>query len=120
MLNVDTKLLLIPENYQPPEFKIGSHIYFKAQFFYMTQPSKKLSNKFLGPYKTLALPGTHSVTLWLLDSLHAVHPVFHISMLEPTILNLIPNCVQPPPLPIIVNDEPGFEISEILDSNIDN
>ena len=32
--------------------------------------SKKLSDKFLGPYEILALPGTHSVTLWLLDSLN--------------------------------------------------
>src|SRR5467141_2250493 len=46
-----------------PEFKIGSHTYIKAQFFRMTQPSKKLSNKFLGPYEILARPGTHSVPL---------------------------------------------------------
>jgi len=41
-------------------------------------------------------------------------------MLEPATLNPIPNRVQPPPLPIIVNNEPEFEISEILDSKIDN
>ena len=41
-------------------------------------------------------------------------------MLEPAILNLIPDCVQPLPPPIIVNDEPEFEISEILNSKIDN
>src|SRR5882724_4773631 len=87
----------------------GSHIYVKAQFFCMTQPSKKLSNKFLGPNEILALPGTHSVTLRLLDSLCAVHLVFHISMLEPATPNPNPNCVQPPPLPIIVNDEPEFK-----------
>src|SRR5882724_9206338 len=51
------------------EFKIGSHIYVKDQFFCMTQHSKKLSDKFLGPYEILALPGTHSVTLRLPDSL---------------------------------------------------
>src|SRR5882724_10868822 len=86
----------------------------------MTQPSKKLSNKFLGLYEILALLGTHSVTLQLPDSLHAVHPVFHISMLEPATLNPIPDHVQTPPPPIIVDDELEFEISEILDSKIDN
>src|SRR5882724_1857239 len=86
----------------------------------MTRPSKKLSDKFLGPYEILALPGTHSVTLQLLDSLRAIHPVFHVSMLEPATLNLIPNQVQPPPLPIIVDDEPEFEIYKIIDSKIDN
>src|SRR5882724_7326231 len=47
-------------------------------------------------------------------------PTFHVSMLEPATLNLIPDCIQPPPLPITFNDELEFEISEILDSNIDN
>jgi len=103
-----------------PDFKIGSQVYVKAQFFRMTRPSKKLSDKFLGPYEILALPGTHSVTLRLPDSLRAVHPVFHISMLEPATPNPIPDRFQPPPPPIIVNDEPEFEISEILDSKIDN
>ena len=41
-------------------------------------------------------------------------------MLEPATPKLIPNCVQLPPLPIIVNDKPEFKISEILNSQIDN
>src|SRR5882724_11295483 len=41
-------------------------------------------------------------------------------MLEPATPKLIPNCVQLPPLPIIVNDKPEFKISEILNSKIDN
>src|SRR5882724_611036 len=87
----------------------------------MTRPSKKLSNKFLGPYEVLAQLGTHLITLQLPDSLQAVHPVFHVSMLEPTYPNLIPNRVHPPPLAIMVDDEPKFKISKILlDSKINN
>src|SRR6266481_3094773 len=41
-------------------------------------------------------------------------------MLELAFPNPIPNCIQPPPPPILVNNEPKFEISEILDSKIDN
>src|SRR6266481_2027674 len=41
-------------------------------------------------------------------------------MLEPAFLNPIPDRVQPTPPPILVNDEPKFEISEFLDSKIDN
>ena len=74
-----------------PEFPIGSRAYVKAQFFCTTHLSKKLADKFLGPYKVIAQPGTHSVTLRLPDSLHTVHPMFHVSMLEPTTLNVIPN-----------------------------
>ena len=37
-----------------PEFKTGSQAFIKAQFFRTTQPSKKLSKKFLGPYEIIA------------------------------------------------------------------
>src|SRR6266481_7520658 len=41
-------------------------------------------------------------------------------MLEPAFPNPIPDHIQPPPPPILVNDEPEFERSEILDSKINN
>jgi len=41
-------------------------------------------------------------------------------MLEPAHPDLIPNQVQPPPPAIMVDDEPEFKISEILDSKINN
>ena len=74
-----------------PEFKTGSQAFVKAQFFHTTRASKKLSEKFLGLYEIIAQPGSHSVTLRLPDSLRAVHPVFHVSMLEPAFLNTIPD-----------------------------
>ena len=52
--------------------------------------------------------------------MRAVHPVFHVSMLEPATPNTIPNRIQPPPPPVEIDGEPEFEISEILDSKIDN
>ena len=103
-----------------PEFPIGSQAYVKAQFFHTTHPSKKLADKFLGPYKVIAQPGTHSITLRLPDSLRTVHPVFHVSTLEPTTLNTIPDRVQPPPPPVFVDGEPEYEIAKVLDSKMDN
>ena len=91
----------------------------KAQFFGTTCPLKKLADKFLGPYEVIAQPGTHSVTLRLQDNLRAVHPVFHVSMLEPATLSMIPNRVQPPPSPVFIDGEPEFEITEILNSKVD-
>jgi hypothetical protein len=51
--------------------------------------------------------------------MHSVHPVFHVSQLEPATPNTIPNCIQPPLPPVEVNGEPEYEISEILDSKLD-
>src|SRR6266481_8716069 len=86
----------------------------------MTRPSKKLAHKFLGPYEVIVQPGTLSVTLRLLDSLHVVHLVFHVSMLEPTTPDPIPGRAQPPLPPVMVDDQLEFEIAEVLDSKLDN
>jgi len=103
----------------PPDFVIGQQAFIKAKFFRTTRPSKKLSDKFLGPFDILAKAGSHSYTLRLPDTFRGVHPVFHVSMLEPAIQNEIPNRVQSPPPPVQVQGEIEYEISEVLDSKID-
>ena len=103
----------------PPDFKVGDKVFVKAQNFRTTRPSKKLSEKFLGPYEIIAQVGSVSFTLRLPDSMRSIHPVFHVSMLEPATPNEIPNRIQSPPPPVDIDGEPEFEISEILDSKID-
>jgi len=101
------------------DFKVGDQVYMKAKYFQSTQSSKKLSEKNLGPYTIIAQVGPLSFTLCLPDSMRAVHPVFHVSQLEPAIPNTIPDWIQPPPPPVEVDGELEFEISEILDSKVD-
>ena len=48
----------------------------------------------------------------------SVHPVFYVSMLEPTILNTFSERIQPAPAPVIIDGEPEYEISWIVDSKI--
>jgi len=103
-----------------PDFKVGDQVYVKAKYFRSMRPSKKLSEKNLGPYTIIAQVGSLSFTLHLPDSMHAVHPVFHISQLEPAIPNTIPDWIQPPPPLVEVDGEPEFETSEILDSKVDH
>ena len=100
-------------------FKVGDQIYMEAKYFRSTWPSKKLSEKNLGLYPIIAQAGTHSFTLRLPDSMKSVHPVFHVSQLEPIVPNTIPNRVQPPPPLVEVDSEPKYEILEILYSKID-
>ena len=103
-----------------PKFPIGSSAFVKAQFFCTTRPAKKFAEKYLSPFGIIGRAGMHSVILRLPDSMQAVHPVFHISMLEPSLLNTIPNRIQPPPAPIVIDGEPEYEISEILDTKINH
>lgn len=103
----------------PPPIEVGQEVFVKAKFFRTTRPSRKLSAKYEGPYVVIAQPGPQSYTLRLPDTLRTVHPVFHISMLEPATPNTIPLRTQPPPPPVEIDGEEEYEISEILDSKID-
>jgi hypothetical protein len=103
-----------------PNFKVGEQAFVKAENICTTRPSKKLSEKSLGPFDIIAQPGTHSVTLQLPDHLRAIHPVFHVSQLEPATPNTIPNRTQPPPPPIEIDSKIEYEIAAILDSKINN
>ena len=102
-----------------PDFKIGDQAFVKAKYFCTTRPSRKLAERNLGPFTIIAQPGTHSITLRLPDSMKSVHPVFHVSQLEPATPNTIPNRVQTPPPPVDIDGETEYEIEEILDSKID-
>ena len=84
-----------------------------------TRPSKKLSEKFLGPLTIIAQAGTHSFTLHLPERMCSIHPVFHISMIKPTTPNSFLGWNSIPDPPVIIDGEPEYEISSILDSKID-
>ena len=48
-----------------PDFKVGDQVYVKAKYFRSTRPSKKLSEKNLGPYPIITQVGTLSFTIHL-------------------------------------------------------
>src|ERR1700726_1037952 len=102
-----------------PEFKVGARVYVKAKYFRTTRPSRKLAEKFLGPFEIIGKAGSHCFVLRLPEAMRAVHPIFHISMLEPITPNTIPNCIVPPPPPVEIDGDFEHEISEVLDSKID-
>jgi hypothetical protein len=53
------------------------------------------------------------------DAMRTVHPVFHLSMIEPFTPSTIPNRTQEPPAAIEVEGDLEYEIAEILDSKLD-
>ncbi|ESK82512.1 hypothetical protein Moror_14396 [Moniliophthora roreri MCA 2997] len=104
-----------------PDFQVGQQVYILAKHIKMTQPTKKLLEKYLGPYTIIAQPSSNAFTIRLPDYLSSIHSIFHISQLEPFHPSEIPNCTEPPPPPVKIDDkgEPHYEISEILDSKLD-
>ena len=71
------KVPLMPEELRHRTYKVGDNVFVKAEHFRTTQPSKKLSEKNLGPFEIIAQVGRTLFTLRLPDQLQAVHPVFH-------------------------------------------
>jgi len=50
--------------------------------------------------------------------LRSIHPIFHISQLEPASTSWIPNCTNSPP-PIEIDGNLEFKVAQVLDSKLD-
>ncbi|MBW0560473.1 hypothetical protein O181_100188 [Austropuccinia psidii MF-1] len=61
---------------------------------------------------------TNAYHLKLPSQWKSIHPVFHISLLEPVKTSVIPNRHQEPPPPIIIEEQEEWEVSQILDSKL--
>jgi len=85
----------------------------------MTRSLKKLSKKYLGPYEIIAQPSLQSFILRLPNTMRAIHPMFHVSMLKPATSNIFQQHSKPLLAPVNIDGEPEYEISKIVDSKID-
>ncbi|MBW0526376.1 hypothetical protein O181_066091 [Austropuccinia psidii MF-1] len=79
-----------------------------------TRRTKKLSEKWLGAFQILKKVSTHAYHLKLPSQWKSIHPVFHISLLEPFKTSTNPNHYQEPPPPIIIEEEEEWEVPKIL------
>jgi hypothetical protein len=99
-----------------PVLNPGDTVWLKRKNIRTTRPSGKLDHKQIGPYAILERVGSRAYKLELPATVK-LHPVFHISLLEPTTnTEPIPGHQQPPPPPVIVNEQQEWEVEEILDS----
>lgn len=99
----------------PPVIQTGSSVWLLRRNIRTTRPSDKLDYKRLGPFKVLKKISTHAYKLEL-PSTMKIHPVFHVSMLEPVASDPLPGQKQVPPPPVIVDGELEFQVDEILDA----
>ncbi|MBW0587061.1 hypothetical protein O181_126776 [Austropuccinia psidii MF-1] len=88
----------------PPVFNPGDMVWLSSKNIKSTRPIKKLSERWLGPFQILKKVSTHAYHLKLLSQWKYIHPLFHISLLEPVKTSKIPNPHQEPPPPIIIEE----------------
>ena len=93
------------------EFHIGDRVLLRTKNLNIKAPGpRKLFPKYIGPFQILRRIGKVAYELDLPDTMKC-HPVFHVSLLKPYLSS---GRVQPPPIPLDVDDEVEFEVEQIL------
>ena len=99
-------------------FNVGDKVWLSTVNLRTIRPSKKLDQKRVGPFKILAKLGLQAYRLELPNTMRQIHDVFHVSLLDPAKENTIPDRIQSPPPPVILDNEAEFEVEEVLDSKV--
>ena len=104
-----------PHRSLAPSFTEGQKVWLLRKHIQTSRPSDKLDNKRLGPFEIIKVISKSAVKLGLPPTMK-IHPVFHVSLIEPASLDrsLHPQPIPPPP--IIVDNQQEYEAEEILDS----
>jgi len=100
---------------EPPPFRVGNRVYIRTDHIRTNRTSCKLAEKKISPFPIVTQPSVMSFTLRLPSTIR-IHPVFHVSQLEPEFPNTFADREQPPPPPLIVDGSPEYLIERIIDS----
>jgi hypothetical protein len=102
-----------------PEYEVGQQVLLDNADLALNRPSRKLAERRSGPFKIIERIGTHAYRLKLPQQWKNVHPVFHVSKLDPYHEDpKNPNFVRPPP--DVIEGEPEWEVEEIRGSRAFN
>jgi hypothetical protein len=99
------------------EFDIGTMVYLNSKNISTRRPSKKLDFKKLGPFRILEKIGSCAYRLDL-PSTMKVHNVFHVSLLEPLVINEFSEAHDKTLPAFETVDADVFEVESILDSKL--
>lgn len=100
------------------QFKVGDKVWLSTEDINLQIPSRKLGDRQMGPFEVVEKIGDLDYKLKLSKQLSRLHPVFHVDKLSPFRGNEVNGLLPPPPPPIQLkdNDEPEYEVEEILNS----
>jgi len=99
---------------RPVDFAVKDKVWVSTKNWTSERPSRKLSYQYEGPYEILEQVG-HSYRLRLPEG-NNQHDVFAPDLLRKDPGNPLPGQRQEPPLPILYNQQPEWEVDQILQS----
>ena len=97
-------------------FKVGDNVWLNLKNVKLLRPCRKLDFKNGGPYKIIQCVGAYAYKLKLPDSMK-IHPLFHVSLLHPTVNDPIDGQL-PGPTPTVEaqDNDPEYEVERIIGS----
>lgn len=98
-----------------PIFKIGAKVWLLRRNIQTKRPCDKLDYRRLGPFVVQKQINPVAYRLELPAAMK-VHPVFHVSLLEPYRESSFPGRVQNPPPSIEIENHEEYEVEKVLDS----
>ncbi|MBW0494637.1 hypothetical protein O181_034352 [Austropuccinia psidii MF-1] len=102
----------------PPDFKPGDKVWLASENIKTSRPTKKHSERWLGPFEVIKKIGSHAHHFKFPQQRKSVHPVFHVSLLQPVKQSSIQNHNQLPPPPALVEQQEEWEVAQVLDSKL--
>jgi len=100
-------------------YKPGDLVLLEGSNLTTIRPSKKLDHKRFGPFEILSKVGAAAYKLKLPRTWKTVWPVFNKVLLTPyTPPQFETQQHPPPPPPILIEQEPEYEVEEIIDSKL--
>ena len=99
-------------------YQMEDQVWLNSWNIQTQRPSRKLDNKWIGPFNILNLVGKHACWLELPETLQ-IHPVFHVSLLRPAAQDPIPSQSHQRPGPVIGTDMDNpdvYKVKSIIDS----
>ncbi|MBW0561076.1 hypothetical protein O181_100791 [Austropuccinia psidii MF-1] len=88
-----------------PDFQPGDKVCLASKNIKTARTTKQFSERWLGPFEVIKKIGSHAYHLKLPQQWNSVHPVFHVSLLEPVKMSSFPNSHQLPPPPVLVEEQ---------------
>lgn len=109
-----TKLAADKHRAPAPSFHPGQSVWLSSKNIPLKTDSRKLSPRYLGPFKITKIINPSAVWLKLPSSLR-IHPTFHVSQLKPVLDSDLSPPADPPPPPQIIDDFLAFTVRKLLD-----